>query len=71
MTRLIAGGVLCLAAVVAVVSFFVHKPGGQLGVIFTVCCLLYLIAPFSIVRHLMLRRESTPRRCSGPSLPTC
>jgi hypothetical protein len=22
----------------------------------TVCCLLYLIAPFSIVRHLMLRR---------------
>jgi hypothetical protein len=55
-TRLVAGIVLCLAAVVAVVSFFVHKPGGQLGAIFTVCCLLYLIAPFSIVRHLMLRR---------------
>jgi hypothetical protein len=55
-TRLIAGSVLCLAAVVAVVSLFVHKPGDQLGVIFTVCCLLYLIAPFSIVRHLMLRR---------------
>jgi hypothetical protein len=55
-TRLIAGSVLCLAAVVAVVSLFAHKPGDQLGVIFTVCCLLYLIAPFSIVRHLMLRR---------------
>jgi hypothetical protein len=55
--RLIADIVLCLAAVVAVVSLFVHKPGGQLGGIFTVCCLLYLIAPFSIVRHLMMRRE--------------
>ena len=70
-TRLIAGSVLCLAAVAAVVSLFARNPGDQLGVIFTVCCLLYLIAPFSIVRHLMLRRESTPRRCSGPSLPTC
>ena len=56
-TRLIADIVLCLAAVLAVVSFFVHKPGDQLGGIFTVCCLLYLIAPFSIARHLMLRRE--------------
>jgi hypothetical protein len=55
--RLIAGVVLCLAAVAAVVSWFVHNPGGQLGGIFAVCCLLYLIAPFSIVRHLILRRQ--------------
>src|SRR5207247_2383859 len=55
--RLVADIVLCLAAVVAVVSFFVHQPGDQLGGIFAVCCLLYLIAPFSIVRHLVLRRE--------------
>lgn len=54
--RLVASIVLCLAAVVAVLSYFVHKPGGQLGGIFTVCCLLYLIAPFSIVRHLIVRR---------------
>jgi len=54
--RLVASIVLCLAAVVAVVSYFVHKPGEQLGGIFTVCCLLYLIAPFSIVRHLIARR---------------
>ena len=54
--RLVASIVLCLAAVVAVVSYFVHKPGEQLGGIFTVCCLLYLIAPFSIVRHLIVRR---------------
>ena len=57
MTRLIAGIVLCLAAAAAVVGFFAHKPGDQLGGIFTVCCLLYLIAPFSILRHLLLRRE--------------
>jgi Ion channel len=56
-TRLVADIVLCLAAVVAVVSFFAHKPGDQLGGIFTVCCLLYLIAPLSIVRHLVLRRQ--------------
>jgi hypothetical protein len=55
--RLIADVVLCLAAVAAVVSYFVHNPGDQLGGIFAVCCLLYLIAPFSIVRHLMIRRQ--------------
>ena len=41
--RLVASIVLGLAAVVAVVSYFVHKPGEQLGGIFTVCSLLYLI----------------------------
>jgi hypothetical protein len=56
-TRIVADIGLCLAAVAAVLSFFVHNPGDQLGGIFTVCCLLYLIAPFSIVRHLMLRRQ--------------
>ena len=54
--RLVASIVLCLAAVVAVVSYFVPKPGEQLGGILTVCCLLYLIAPFSIARHLIARR---------------
>ena len=38
--RLVADVGLCLAAVVAVVSFFAHNPGDQLGGIFTVCCLL-------------------------------
>ena len=55
--RLVADIVLCLAAMVAAASFFVNQPGDQLGGIFAVCCLLYLIAPFSIVRHLILRRE--------------
>ena len=56
-TRFIVSIVLSLAAVIAVVGFFAHNPGGELGVIFIVCCLLYLIAPISIVRHRMLRRE--------------
>jgi hypothetical protein len=53
--RLVANIVLVLAAVVAVASFFVHNEGDQLGVISAVCCGLYFIAPFSIVRHLVLR----------------
>ena len=55
--RRIANIVLGLAAVVAVGSFFVHQKGTELGGIFAVCCLLYLIAPFSILRHLIIRRE--------------
>jgi hypothetical protein len=55
--RIVADIVLCLAAVVAGASFFVHQPGNELGGIFTVSCLLYLIAPFSIVRHLIMRAQ--------------
>ena len=55
--RIVADTVLGLAAVAAVASFFVHQPGNELGGIFTICCLLYLIAPFSIVRHLILRSQ--------------
>jgi len=53
--RIVAGVMLCLAAVVAVAGFFAHSPGGQLGAIFIACCLLYLFAPFCVVRHLMRR----------------
>ena len=52
--RLVACIVLCLAAVVAAASFFVQVQY-EVGAVSVVCCLLYLIAPFSIVRHLMLR----------------
>ena len=45
---------LCLAALVAAASFFVQVQY-EVGGISVVCCLLYLIAPFFIVRHLMLR----------------
>ena len=39
--------------------------GGQLGVIFTVCCLLYLIAPFPIARERMLRRGTGTETLPG------
>jgi hypothetical protein len=57
LTRLVANIVLCVAAVASVASFFVHNPGDERGGIFVVCCLLYLIASFSIVRHLLLRAQ--------------
>jgi hypothetical protein len=53
--RRLAYVVMCVAAVIAIVGFFVHEQGNQLGAIFTVCCALYLIAPFSIVRDLVAR----------------
>jgi hypothetical protein len=53
--RRVAYVVLCAAAVIAIVGFFAHEPGNQSGVIFTVCCVLYLIAPLSIVRDLVTR----------------
>jgi hypothetical protein len=56
-TRLVADVGLCIAAAAAALSFFRHEPGAELGALFAVVCLLYLIAPFSIVRHLMLRRD--------------
>ena len=55
--RRFADIVLCIAAATAVVSFFVHRTGAERGWVFVVCCVLYLIAPFSIVRHLILRRD--------------
>lgn len=58
--RIVADVVLGLAAVVAVGSFFVHGSGAQLGAIFIISCLLYLVAPFAIVRHL-LRRQVVDR----------
>jgi hypothetical protein len=55
--RRVADIVLCLAAAAAVLSFFVHQSDAERGAVFVVCSVLYLIAPFSIVRHLMLRRD--------------
>ena len=56
-TRLIADIGLGFAGVAAVLSFFLHQSGNELGGLFAIVCLLYLIAPFSIVRHLMIRQD--------------
>lgn len=55
--RRLADIVLCGAAIVAVVSIFAHRAGAELGLVFAVSCLLYFIAPFSIARNLVQRRE--------------
>jgi hypothetical protein len=54
--RLMADVVLLAAAVVAVVSAIARKGGEPLPAIFIVGSLLYVIAPFSIVRRLILRK---------------
>ncbi|HYK26701.1 MAG TPA: potassium channel family protein [Streptosporangiaceae bacterium] len=54
--RRLADIVLCVAAVVAIGGYFLHKEGGELGGIFIASCVLYLIAPFAVVRHLIFRR---------------
>ena len=48
---------LYIATAAAVVSFFLHQSDVERGGVFVVCSLLYLIAPFSIVRHLILRQD--------------
>ena len=53
--RLVADGLLVIAAVIAVAHLFTASDTVSSTVFFT-CCLLYVIAPFSILRHLVTRR---------------
>jgi hypothetical protein len=55
--RTVSDVVLSLAAIVAIGSYFLHSPGNELAAIFSISCLLYLIAPFVIVRHLLSRPQ--------------
>ncbi|MGZ6545821.1 MAG: ion channel [Actinomycetota bacterium] len=55
--RLTADVVLVAAGVVAIIDVIVHRGGGEsMPAIFIVGSVLYVIAPFSIVRHLITRR---------------
>jgi hypothetical protein len=56
LVRRIATILLFLAAVAAVVNLFTGKESDE-GVITAVSAMLYLIAPFSILRHVALRPE--------------
>jgi hypothetical protein len=60
--RLVADVVLCLAAVGVVVSLFAHKPGDQLGGIFTICCLEAVIGQLFLVVAVGKIISSLPRR---------
>ncbi len=54
--RTVANVALVVAALAAVASLFVHAQLDHSRIVSWVSCVLYLIAPISIVRHLALRR---------------
>ena len=55
--RRVADILLYIAVATFVVSLFAHQSDAERGGVFLICSLLYLIAPFSVVRHLILRRD--------------
>jgi Ion channel len=55
--RRIAGVLLVISAVGAVANLFAPREGWASGTIALLSALLYLIAPMSIARHLLLRRQ--------------
>ncbi len=54
--RAIADAILVFSTLVAVLNLFVRRETAGAGLIAVVSGLLYLIAPFSIARHLVLRQ---------------
>ena len=54
--RIVALAVMALSAVIAVENLFASDSARQLSLVFLVASLLYLIAPFSILRHLLTRQ---------------
>jgi len=55
--RRIAAALLVIAALAAAVNLFVGKETAGLGAVAFMSAVLYLIAPFSIIRNLLFRRE--------------
>jgi hypothetical protein len=55
--RLIANLLLVLAAVAAVANLFVDDDSDLVPFVFMAGSILYVVAPFSIVRHIAYRRE--------------
>ena len=53
---MLAGGLLLVAGVVAIIGLFAGTARHPLTLVFVVSCLLYTIAPISIVRHIAFRQ---------------
>jgi hypothetical protein len=53
---MIAGGLLLVSGVVGIVALFTGTTRHPLTLVFFVSCLLYTIAPISIVRHIAFRQ---------------
>jgi hypothetical protein len=56
LARVIANAILVIAAFAALVNLFIHQGTAGTGLLAALSGLLYLVAPFSIVRHLARRR---------------
>jgi hypothetical protein len=56
LARAIANAILVISALAALVNLFIHRGTVGTGLLAVLSGLLYLVAPFSIVRHLALRR---------------
>ena len=54
---MLAGGLLLVAGVVAIIGLFTGTAHHPLTLVFVVSCLLYTIAPISIVRHIAFRPQ--------------
>ena len=55
LARAIANAILVIAALAAVVNLFIHRAAVGTGLLAVLSGLLYLVAPFAIVRHLAQR----------------
>jgi hypothetical protein len=56
LARAIANAILVISTLAALVSLFIHQGTTGTGLLAALSGLLYLVAPFSIVRHLAQRR---------------
>lgn len=63
--RRAAGGFLLLSVAVGVLNVFVNDRDWAEGFILLVSAVLYVIAPISIMRHLMVRREVDAKTVVG------
>jgi Ion channel len=55
LARAITNAILVVSALAAVVNLFTHRDTAATGLLAVLSGLLYLVAPFAIVRHLALR----------------
>jgi len=55
LARVIANAILVISALAALVNLFIHQETAGTGFLAALSGLLYLVAPFSIVRHLAQR----------------
>ena len=58
LARAIANAILVISALAGLVNIFIHHGTAGPGLLAALSGLLYLVAPFSIVRHLARRRTT-------------